>query len=69
MGIMRKESIGILNLSGDATEREVKTNYWKIARIYHPDKYRPDSTGMSPNQAEEYFKVVKIAYKFSRSNA
>ena len=48
---MRKYSLGILNINGDATEREVKTNYRKIAQIYHPDKHRPDSTGMSPNQA------------------
>ena len=61
--------MGILNLSEDATEREVKTNYRKIARIYHPDKHRPASIGMSPNQAEEYFKLVNNAYEFLRSNA
>ena len=52
MGETRKESLGILNLSGDVTEREVKTNYWKIAQIYHPDKHCPDSIGVSPNQGE-----------------
>ena len=65
---MRKDSLGILNLSGDATEQEVKTNYRKIARTYHPDKYLPDSTGMSSNQAEEYFKQNNNAYDFLRLN-
>ena len=51
------------------TEQEVKTNYRKIALIYHPDKRRPASTGMSPNQAEEYFKLVNNAYKCLRLNA
>ena len=32
VGKMRKDSLGILNLNGDVTEREVKTNYWKIAQ-------------------------------------
>ena len=66
---MRKDSLGILNLSEDVTEREVKTNYRKIVRIYHPDKHRPDSTGMLPNQAEGHFKLVKNSYEFLRSNA
>ena len=62
-------SWGILNLSGDVTKQEVKPNYRKILRIYHPDINRPVSTEMSPNQDEEYFKLVNNAYEFSRSNA
>ena len=68
VGKTRKDSLRILNLSEDVTEREVKTNNREIARIYHPDKHRPDSTGMSPNQAEEYFKLVNNVYEFLRSN-
>ena len=68
VGKTRKESQGIPNLSGDATEREVKTNYRKIEQIYEPDKHRPASTGMSPNQPEEYFKMVNNAFEFLRSN-
>ena len=59
-----KDFMGILNLSGDPTEREVKWNYRKIARIYYPDKHCPSSTLMSPNQAEEYFKLVNNVYDF-----
>ena len=68
MGGNKKDPLGILNLSRDVTEREVKTSYQKIARIYHPDKHRPASTGISPNQAGGYFKLVDNAYPFLRSN-
>ena len=37
-----------------------------FARIYHPDKHSTDLIGMSPNQAEEYFKLVNNAYNFLR---
>ena len=56
--------MGILNLIGNVTEREVKINDWKILQIRHPDKYCPDLTGISPNQAEEYYKLVSIVYNF-----
>ena len=69
VGKTRKDSLGIFNLSGDVTERELKTNYQKIAQIYHPDKHRPASTCMSPNQAEEYLKLVNNAYECLLSNA
>ena len=69
VGKTRKDSLGILNLVSYVTEREVKMNYRKIARIYHPDKHRPSSTNMSPDQAEEYFKLVNNTYAFLRTNA
>ena len=64
VGKTRKDSLLIINLVGNVTEQEVKKNYRKISRIYHPDKHRPVLTGMSPNQAEEYFKLVNNAYEF-----
>ena len=57
----RNDSQGILNLIGNATEREVKTNYRKISQIYHPGKHHLALTSMSPNQVEGYFKMVKYA--------
>ena len=68
MGRTRNDSLGILNFSGDVTEREVKTNFRKVARKYHSDTHRQALTGMSSNQAEEYFQLVNNAYKFLRSN-
>ena len=64
-----KESLGIFNLVGNTTKAEVKTNYQKLAQIYHPDKQHPASTGMSPNQIKEYFKLVTNAYEFLHLNA
>ena len=61
MGETRKDSHGILNLAENMTEIEVKIQYPIIAQIYHPDKHLPASTYMSPNQAEEYFKLVNNA--------
>ena len=58
MGKTIKDSLGIINLTGNVTDREVKTNYHSLARIYHPDKYCLSSTYMSPNKAEEHFKLV-----------
>ena len=64
MGKTRKDSLGIFNLIFNSTEQEVKTSYRKISIIYHPDKHRPDSTGILPNQAEKHFKSVNNAYDF-----
>ena len=65
----RKDSLGILNLTGNATERKVKANYRKIAQIHHPDKHCLASTGMSPRKVEEYFKLVNNAHKCLCMNA
>ena len=43
-------------------------NYVKIVRIYHPGIHCPASTGMSPNQSEEYYKLFKNAYEVLRLN-
>ena len=57
-GKTRKDPLGILNLTGNVTEQEVKAQHRIISRILNPYKHRPDSTGMSPTQTEEYFKLV-----------
>ena len=43
-----KDSLGILNLpiSTSATEREIKVQYRRLARIYHPEKYDPTTNKM-----------------------
>ena len=43
VGQNRKDSLGILNLliSTAATEREIKVQYRRLEKIYHPDKYNP----------------------------
>ena len=39
VGKNRIDSFGILQLNNAATEREIKVQYRRLARIYHPDKY------------------------------
>ena len=52
------DSLHILDMTDCATEREVKTQYRRLARIYHPDKYDQTSTQMTPRQSEEHFKII-----------
>ena len=40
-------SLGILNIPERATEREIKIQYRRLARIYHSDKYYPTTNEMS----------------------
>ena len=67
VGKTKRDSLQILILSDFATEREVKTQCRRLARIYHPDKYNQTSTQMTPRQSEEHFKLINNAYKFMRN--
>ena len=64
-----KDSLGILNLpvSTDAKEREIKVQYRRLARIYHPEKYDPTTNKMSKSEAQEHFKPINNAYKYLRT--
>ncbi len=44
----------VLNLNFDATEEEIKKAFWKLAKIYHPDK----------NGNPYTFHQIYISYKF-----
>ena len=67
VGKTKHDSLRILHMTNFATEREVKTQYRRLARIYHPDKYDQTSTQMTPRQSEEHFKLINNAYEFLRS--
>ncbi|MCB0838034.1 MAG: DnaJ domain-containing protein, partial [Bacteroidetes bacterium] len=47
----------ILGVNRDASEKEIKTSYRKLAKKYHPDS-NPDNA-----EAEEKFKAVSEAYE------
>ena len=68
VGKTKMDSLRILRLENDATERQVKTQYRRLARIYHPDKFDRTSTRGSINQAEEHFKLLNNAYEYLRNN-
>ena len=68
VGHMNIDSLGILNLSFAATEREMKVHYRRLARIYHPDKYDPTTNEMSKFEAQEHFKLINNACEYLRIN-
>ena len=51
-------------VSAAAMEREIKVQYRRFARIYHPDKYDPTTNKMSMFEALEHFKLITNAYKY-----
>jgi hypothetical protein len=57
-------SFKALGLGLGATETEVKVAYLALARIYHPDKYDPIRTGMTKEEASEYFKIINNAQEY-----
>ena len=65
----RGDFLGILNLpvSYTATEREIKVQYRRLARIYHPYKYNPTTNKTSKYEAQEHFKLINNAYKYLRT--
>ena len=68
VGHTKRDSLGILNLSFAATEREMKVHYRRLARIYHPDKYDPTTNEMSKFEAQEHFKLLINAYEYLHTN-
>ena len=69
VGYTKRYSLGILNIpvSAAATEREIKVQYRRLARIYHPDKYDPTANEMSMFEAQEHFKLINNAYEYLRT--
>ena len=54
----KKDYYEILNVSRDATEKEIKKAYRRLAKQYHPDTYKGDK-----KEAEEKFKQISEAYE------
>jgi len=54
---MSEGAYGILGVSSDATDAQIKRNYRRLARQYHPDRNPNDQA------AEERFKSIQTAYE------
>ena len=67
VGRTKRDSLRILLLTDFTAEREVKTQYRRLARVYHPDKYDQTSTQMTSRQSEEHFKLINNAYEYLRN--
>ena len=67
VGKNRIDSFGILQLNNTATEREIKVQYRRLARIYHPDKYDSSTNPTTKTESQEHFKLINNAYEFLRT--
>ena len=71
VGKKRKDSFGILELPMTATEREIKVQYRRLARTYHPDKYALASNEVSSRmtvlEAQQHFQMLGNAYDYVRN--
>lgn len=52
----------ILELNEEATEAEIKTNYRRLIKLYHPDKLK-GANELEKKQAKEMFLKVQKAYE------
>ena len=67
VGRNRIDYFGILQLNNTATKREIKVQYRRLARIYHPDKYDRSTNPTTKTESQEHFKLINNAYKFLRN--
>jgi len=54
-------SLQILDLGLGASEIEAKMKYRQLSRIYHPDKNNQATTGLTTDEATEFFKLLNNA--------
>ena len=64
VGINITDSLKCLGLSLEATEREIKVSFRQLSRTYHPDKHKPEQTGLTQREATEKFQLINNAYSY-----
>ena len=66
IGNVMYDSFKILGLSLGASERELKIQYRKLSRTYHPDSHNPTETGLSHEEAVQMFQHINNANSYLR---
>jgi DnaJ-class molecular chaperone len=62
-------SLKILSLGLGASKKEIKIHYRQLARKYHPDKNDQVATGLTTEEATEFFKLLNNANDYLRERA
>ena len=66
IGNVMYDSFKILGLSLGASERELKIQYRRLSRTYHPDSHNPTETGLSHEEAVQMFQHINNANSYLR---
>jgi DnaJ-class molecular chaperone len=59
----------ILGLGLGKSETEIKMHYRQLAHKYHPDKNNPTTTGLTAEEASEFFKLLNNANNYLKEQA
>jgi hypothetical protein len=69
VGQSMSHSLTILGLGLGASETEIKIHYRQLARKNHPDKNDHPATGLTTEEATEFFKLLNNANNYLRERA
>ena len=69
VGQSMSHSLKILGLGLSASETEIKVHYRQLARKYHPDKNDYVATGLTMEEATEFFKLLNNANDYLKERA
>ena len=56
-----REAYSTLGLELSATERDVRVKFRQLSRKYHPDKHQQSQTGLTDDEAMEFFQKTNNA--------
>ena len=59
-------SLTIFELGLGASKTEIKVHYRQLAHTYHPDKNNTNITGLTAEDASEFFKLLNNANDYLR---
>jgi curved DNA-binding protein CbpA len=59
----------ILGLGLGASKTEIKVHYRQLARKYHPDKNDFTATGLTVEEATEFFKLLSNAIDYLKERS
>ena len=67
VGRTAQDSLRAMGLRGNATPREIRTQFRDLSMIYHPDKYSPSILDISATEAQAHFQLLNNAYSYLRN--